>query len=105
VGGVSSEVAADLQSDGFSKLEGRRAGTDRDLDTGSGLGRPCDGKSHRATILSVIGTVLAITAGPVLASLLERPSLSHALYNSSVQLRGPITFNAYSDFQLRGSIR
>lgn len=103
--GVSGGVAADLQSHGFSELEGRRAGSARDIEIRSRLHGPCTGKGPNRKILSVISTVLAITAGPVLTSLLEYPSRSHAAYDSSFQLRGSGTFNIYSDFQLRGSIR
>ena len=96
--GVSSGVAADLQSGGFSELAGRRAGAARYLAIRSGVDGPWAGK-----LLSVIGTVLAITAGPLLANLLEHPLPPNAQYNSDSQLRGSIAFN--SDFQLRGSIR
>lgn len=106
--GVSSGVAADLQSGGFAELAGRAA-TARDLGNRFRLDGPWSGKVPMAKLLSVISTVLAITAGPVLASLLEHPPLSHAQHDNSFQLRGSIAFNAFyddlGDLKLRGSIR
>lgn len=58
-----------------------------------------------AKVLSVIGTVIAITAVPVLASLLDHRALSQAPYISSLQLRGSITSNIAGDVPLRGSVR
>jgi hypothetical protein len=56
-----------------------------------------------AKLLCVIGTVLAIVAGPVLASLTESYLPPPAQYASRFRLRGSIAFN--SDLRLRGSIR
>ena len=61
------------------------------------------GKAVMAKLLSVIGTALAIMAGPVVASLLEHQLLPHAQYYGSFQLRGSVALNG--DFRLRGSIR
>ncbi len=107
---VSSGVVADLQSSGFSGVPdcpsesaGLRAnllessGSNPDW---SGRGR---GKAAMAKLVPVISTVLAIIAGPILASLIENLLPPHAQYNSGFQLRGSIAFN--SDFQLRGSIK
>jgi hypothetical protein len=110
VRGVSGRMAADLQASGFagaldcsSESAELRAETPR----GSGLAPALAGlgaeNAAMAKLLRVIATVLAIVAGPVLASLIERHLPPPAQYASRLHLRGSIAFN--SDLRLRGSIR
>jgi hypothetical protein len=110
VRGVSSRVAADLQASGFagapdcsSESAELRAETARELGIRSRLAGPRAGKAAVAKFLRVIGTVLAIVAGPVLASLIESRLPPPAQYASRLHLRGSIAFN--SELRLRGSIR
>ena len=56
-----------------------------------------------AKLPRVIATVLAIVAGPVLASLTEGHLPPPAQYASRLHLRGSIALNG--DWRLRGSIR
>ncbi len=108
--GVSSRVAADLQANGLagaldcsSEAAQLRAETARALGIRSRLAGPGAGKAAVAKFLHVIGTVLAIVAGPGLASLTETHLAGPAQYASRLDLRGSMTVN--SDLGLRGSIR
>ncbi len=56
-----------------------------------------------AKLLHVMGTMLAIVACPVLASVIESHLPPPAHYASRLHLRGSMAFN--SDLRLRGSIR
>ena len=56
-----------------------------------------------AKLVRVAGTLLAIVAGPVLASLFDSRLSPPAQYARGLHLRGSIVFA--SDFRLRGSIR
>ena len=107
--GMSSRIAADLQARGFagaldcSSVGEVQAETARELGTRSRIGRAGARKSALAKLLRVIATVLAIVAGPVLASLTESHLPPPAKYARPLHLRGSIAFNG--DLRLRGSIR
>ena len=108
--GVSRRIAADLKAGGFagaldcsSESAELRAETARGSGFDPGLAGPGAGKAAIAKLPRVIATVLAIVAGPVLASLTEGYLPPPAGYASRLHLRGSIAFN--SDLRLRGSIR
>ena len=95
--GVSSRVAADPQSYGFSGVIARELGG-RPRSTG-----PWPGTAAMAGFVRVTVTALAIIAVPALESLVEDRLSPPAPYDSGFRLRGSIAFNG--DFQLRGSVR
>ena len=110
VRGVSRRIAADPGAGGFAgapdcsaESAELRAETARRAGFDPGLAGPGVGKAVIARLPRVIATVLAIVAGPVLASLTESRFPPPTQYASRFHLRGSIAF--IGDLRLRGSIR